>query len=161
MDAERFLAIRKPRLSGQIGFSLVEVMIAVVIFAIFILAVGTILTSAWKFWNNGWQQVRVQRDASYAFEIIEKVVREGSTASVIDGGSGLQVVKNGSSGWTKTFQSVGGVLQLDDGSGPDNVISGVQSISFSTAGNAVSVSLSLLNGSASANFRTTILLRNP
>lgn len=138
------------------GLTLVELMVAVIILSIFVLSVGMILTTSWKFWNDGWQQVGVQTDASYAFSRIEKIVRAGSSATVLGGGSALQVINGGSS----TFQVVGGVLQLVQGGNTEDVASGVQSINFSSSGDTVLVTLTLLNSSASTNFRTTILLRN-
>lgn len=142
------------------GFTLVEMMVAVIVLSIFIVAVGMILSSSWGFWNDGWQQVLLQRDASYAFASVEKVVRSGSSATILDGGTGLEVIKDGTSGWTKNFQSGGGVLQLVEGSETKDIISRVQSINFSISGNTVSVTLTLTDGSSIVDFRTTIFLRN-
>lgn len=143
-------------LVGRKGFTLVEMMVAVIILSIFIVAVGMILTSSWGFWNDGWQQVLLQRDASYAFARIEKVVRRGSSVTFLSGGTGLQVIRNG----TQIFQSGGGTLQLIEGGNVEEIVSGVQSINFSTSGNTVSVTLTLTDGSSNVNFRTTIFLRN-
>jgi prepilin-type N-terminal cleavage/methylation domain-containing protein len=139
------------------GFTLAELMVSIIILAIFILSVGMILTSSWRFWNDGWEQVRVQQDASYAFARIEKIVRGGSSATVLDGGSGLQVIADGT---IYIYQTNGNVLQLVTGGNTEAVTNGVQSINFSSSGDTVSVTLTLLNGSSSTDFRTTILLRN-
>lgn len=142
------------------GFTLVEMIVAVMIFSIFILAVGAIMTSSWKFWNSGWEQVRLQRDASYTFARVEKIIRNGSTPTVLGGGSGLQVVKDGTPSWTKTFQKVGNVLRLVEGENSEDIISGVQSISFSTSTDTVTIRLILQDGNSRTDFRTTVLLRN-
>ena len=140
------------------GFTLVELMVAIIILSIVVLSVGMILTSSWRFWNNGWQQVGVQRDASYAFSRIEKVVRAGSSAVVLGGGSGLQVTSNSI---TNTFQLNGNVLQLITGSTTENIVSGVQNNTpFSILGNTVTAELILQNGNSGTDFRTAILLRN-
>ena len=152
--------LKNKSLSGRKGFTLVEMMVAVIILSIFIVAVGMILTSSWGFWNDGWQQVILQRDASYAFASIEKVVRSGSSATVLAGGTGLQVIKNGTSGWTKNFQSGGGVLQLVEDGETKNIVGGIQSINFAISGNTVLITLTLTDGSSIVDFRTTILLRN-
>lgn len=143
------------------GFTLIEMIVAIMILSIFILVVGAILTSSWKFWNSGWEQVRLQRDASYAFARIEKVVRDASDADLLAGNK-LQLTKEsgGSPVWTKTFQKSGNILQLDDGSTTENIISGVSSISFSDYGDTVTVNLNLQEETSQADFRTTILLRN-
>ncbi len=141
------------------GFTLIELMIAVVILSIFILAVGAIVVTSWKFWNGGWEQVELQRDASYAFARIERIVRSGNSATVLGGGSGLQVAEGAA---THIFQLSGNILQLVTGGNTENIASGVQNNTpFSQSGNTVTVTLALQDGNAYANFRTTILLRNP
>jgi prepilin-type N-terminal cleavage/methylation domain-containing protein len=144
------------------GFTLIELTVAVMIFLIFILAVGTILTSSWRFWNDGWEQVRLQRDASYAFARIEKVVRDASEVSNDpDGGSTLELTKDtAGEQWDKTFKLTNDVLYLEESSGSDAIIEGVQEISFSDSGNMVIVELILETGSADTGFRTAIFLRN-
>jgi len=140
------------------GFTIVELMVAIIILSIFLLSVGMILTSSVRFWNSGWDQVGVQQDASYAFARIEKIVRSGSSAVVLDGGSGLRVTADGT---TYTFQLSGDVLQLVMGGNTADLVGGVQSVNFAIPEEGmVSVSLTLINNDAEANFRTTVLLRN-
>ncbi len=140
------------------GLTLVELMVAVIVLSIFILAVGTIVITSWKFWNSGWEQVRLQRDASYAFARIERIVRSGNSATVLGGGSGLQVTEGGT---TYIFQLSGDVLQLTTGGNTEDVASGVNNVNFLIAGDTVTVTLALQDGNSYADFRTTILLRNP
>ncbi|MCK4905293.1 prepilin-type N-terminal cleavage/methylation domain-containing protein [bacterium] len=160
IKSKTLFGLKNKSISGRTGFTLVEMMVAVIILSIFIVAVGMMLSSSWRFWNDGWQQVILQRDASYAFASVEKVVRSGSSATILDGGTGLEVIKDGTSGWTKNFQSGGGVLQLVEGSQTKDIISRVQSINFSISGNTVLVTLTLTDGSSVVDFRTTIFLRN-
>jgi prepilin-type N-terminal cleavage/methylation domain-containing protein len=137
------------------GLTLIELMVAVVILSIFVLFVGMILTSSWKFWNSGWEQVEVQRDASYAFSRIERIVRSGDGVS--GGGSSLQVTTGAT---IHTFQLSGNTLRLIIGGNTEDLASGVQNVDFSISGDTVSVTLTLLSGDAGTDFRTTILLRN-
>ena len=140
------------------GMTLIELMITVIILSIFILAVGTIVITSWKFWNSGLEQVQLQRDASYAFARIEKFVHSGSGATVLGGGSGLQVTEGGT---THIFQLSGDILQLITGGNTEAIASGVNNVNFLTAGDTVTVTLALQDGNSYADFRTTILLRNP
>lgn len=140
------------------GFTLIELMVTVIILSIFILFVGMILTSSWKFWNSGWEQVGVQRDASYAFSIIEKIVHSGNGATLIGGGSGLQVTSDAA---TYSFQLVGDTLRLTVDGSPEDLVSGVQNNTpFSIDEDTVTVRLILEEGNSGTDFQTTILLRN-
>lgn len=140
------------------GLTLIELMVAVVILSIFVLFVGMILTSSWRFWNSGWEQVEIQRDASYAFSRVEKVVRSGDSATLVGGGSGLQVTADEV---TYSFQLVGDALRLTADSGTETLVSGVQnSTPFSISGDTVTVRLTLEEGNSGTDVRTTILLRN-
>ena len=141
------------------GFTLIELMITVVILSIFILAVGAIVVTSWKFWNSGWEQVELQRDASYAFARIERIVRSGNSVTVLGGGSGLEVAEGAA---THIFQLSGNVLRLVTGGNTEDIASGVQNNTpFSQSGNTVTIILTLQKGDSGTDFRTTILLRNP
>jgi len=149
-------------LLGKKGITLIEMMVAIIVLSIFLLAVGMILVSSGKFWNSGWTQVKLQTDASYAFARIEKVAREASRAlSNPGGGSTLQLTKEigGITEWTKVFQLNGDTLQLDSG----NIISGVSNLSFAyDSGNsaAIIVNLTLKENGSQTVYRTTVFLRN-
>jgi prepilin-type N-terminal cleavage/methylation domain-containing protein len=144
------------------GITLIEMMVGIIIFSIFILAVGMILVSSGKFWNSGWTQVKLQSDASYAFTRIEKVTREASRVLTNPGGgSTLQLTKEigGITEWTKVLQLNGNTLKLDS----ENIISGISNLSFAyQAGSAtaVIVNLTLQEDDSQVVFRTTIFLRN-
>jgi prepilin-type N-terminal cleavage/methylation domain-containing protein len=149
---------RYQRFLSLTGLTLIELMVTVVILSIFVLFVGMILTSSWRFWNSGWEQVGVQRDASYAFARIEKIVRSGDSAVLIGGGSGLQVTEDAT---IYTFQLIGDVLRLTTGGNTEDLVSGVQNNTpFSIVSDTVTVRLTLEEGNSGTDFRTTILLRN-
>ncbi len=149
-------------LQGKKGITLIEMMVAIIVLSIFILAVGMILVSSGKFWDSGWTQVKLQSDASYAFARIEKVAREASKVSTNPGGgSTLQLIKEvgGITEWTKVFQLNAKTLQLDS----ENIISGISNLSFAyQAGSATAiiVNLTLQEDDSQVVFRTTVFLRN-
>ena len=92
---------------SRLGFTLIELMVATLAFAILVLAVGSMLVYGWLGWKRNSEWVRMQRDASLTILMISKEIRnatydkitEGSGISFIDSGivfseSGNNIIRN-------------------------------------------------------------------
>jgi prepilin-type N-terminal cleavage/methylation domain-containing protein len=62
----------------QSGFSLVELMVAMVIVAILSLTLGTMLIYIFKAWRSNSDQVELQRDATFAMDMLSREIRPSS-----------------------------------------------------------------------------------
>lgn len=71
------------------GFTIVELMVAMVAFAIMILAVGLMLIYGWLGWRKNTQSVNMQRDAVLAMEQIAREVRNSNIAEITDDAGGI------------------------------------------------------------------------
>lgn len=67
------------------GFTIIEMMIATVAFAVMILIVGSMLIYGWRGWVRNNDRVDMQRNASLAMRIIAREVRNSTYDSITDG----------------------------------------------------------------------------
>ncbi len=64
------------------GFSLVDMMAAMVAFGILAVSVGLMLVYGWRSWRYSVEAVALQRDASLAQQVIEREIRTSSAAHI-------------------------------------------------------------------------------
>jgi len=67
------------------GFTLVELMMAMLATAILALTVGSLLVFAWKGWRINNESVNMQRDVSLAMKIMAREIRKASIENITDG----------------------------------------------------------------------------
>lgn len=79
--------IRAENRSRCSGFSLVELMVAMVAVAVMALTVGSVLYYAWVGWSRGRDSVKMQRDVSLAMRMLAKEIRASNPADVEVGSS--------------------------------------------------------------------------
>ena len=82
------------------GFSLIEVVIAMGISLIVLLAVGAVLAASHSRWNNTWGKVNLQQDASYVMLELSHAIKEASSATVENNGEEIQLFNTDGS-WVK------------------------------------------------------------
>ena len=95
----------------QKGFTLIELIIAMFTSTIVIVAAGLILFYGQKSWNNTWQRVNLQRDASYVMQRMSRSIKAGTSAKVEADGKGLRVYNDYKRSWNNTWDRVS--LQRD------------------------------------------------
>ena len=71
------------------GFTIVELLVAMVAFSIMILAVGLMLIYGWLGWRKNTHSVNMQRDAVLAMEQIAREVRNSNIAEITDDAGGI------------------------------------------------------------------------
>ncbi len=67
---------------GKNGFSLVEVLIAMLAMSILALTVGILLVYSWKAWRLGNESVQMQRDTTLALKMLTKEIRSCSITNI-------------------------------------------------------------------------------
>jgi len=75
----------------QRGFSLIEMMVAVVILGLIILALVTFFTGGTKAWVAGQSQLKAQRNARQAMDRMVREIREGSSFVIDSDGNRITI----------------------------------------------------------------------
>ncbi len=116
-------------LKGKKGFSLVELMIAMVIAGILFLIVGIIQVSSTNFWIRGNDKVVLQGESSFMLTVLTKAIRESTNAQILNSGQRLELErkdKNKNLEWTKVFYQDGKDLKYKINEEEDEIlISGI------------------------------------
>jgi Tfp pilus assembly protein PilW len=71
------------------GFTIMELILSVVAFAIMIMAVGLMLIYGWLGWRKSTQSVNMQRDAVLAMQQIAREIRISNVTEITDDNSGI------------------------------------------------------------------------
>ncbi len=91
------------------GFTIIELMVSTIAFAVMVLAVGSMLVFGYTAWTRGNSSVEMQRDVSLAMRVIAKEIRMANiddvitsvpselTCSTPDGSRSTTFTKNGGS----------------------------------------------------------------
>ncbi|MDD5328029.1 MAG: type II secretion system protein [Phycisphaerae bacterium] len=145
---------------SQKGFTLLELMIAMMVSAIVILAVGVVLFTGQGFWNEAWKKVNLQRDASYVMLRMSNSIKSATSAQTESAGSALRIF--GGSGGDVVFSKVGpNELRYQIGQQPQTVISDkLEALQFNVQGNEVTIDLKLKQDESQAHFVSTVMMRN-
>lgn len=83
----------KLRAGNNRGFTIVELMIAILISSILILTAGIMLYYGWKGWHKNSVKMALQGDAIYAMDILDRTIRPVKNADLSI--SGLELRKSG------------------------------------------------------------------
>jgi len=114
----------------QRGFSLIELMVAVVILGLIILALVTFFTGGTKAWVAGQSQLEAQRNARLAMDRMVREIREGSSF-VIDTNSIITITYPSSFGKIPVTYSLINTTISRDGS---PLINDVKTLEFTPEG---------------------------
>jgi len=147
---------------GQKGFTLIELIIAVIMAVILLLAAGTVLFIAQVSWNSAWQKTNLQRDSSYAMLKMSRSIKSASSAIVDNDGKAIKIY--GESGtWTTFFvgQESNALICQIEGQYPEVVINdGVEDLAFNLEGNKVGINLKLREDNLQTHLVSTVMMRN-
>jgi prepilin-type N-terminal cleavage/methylation domain-containing protein len=157
----------KTKTKSRKGFTLIELMVAIVASAIVVLAAGIVIVIGQTSWNQTWKKVNLQRDASYAMLRMSQSIKAATSAAADVNGPVLNIkIKDPNTGTIKTitFSYVADTnnLQCQIGGQPQTIINGeVKDLQFNVAGNnTVTIDLSLKKDDAQAHFISTVMMRN-
>lgn len=148
----------------QKGFTLIELMIAVMAGVVLILAAGMVLTVGHTFWNKSWEEANLQRSASYAILIMGHSIRAATSAQVEPGGTALIIYKPGNS---RRFSYVEATNELRSqfGAQPETIINDkVENLQFimdpTKPPNKVTIDLTLQKDNVQTHLVSTVMMRN-
>ena len=151
---------------GQKGFTIIELVIAIIAGIIVIVAAGMMLFYGQKSWNNTWKRVNLQRDASYAMQRMSRAVKAGTSARVEGNGVGLRIYNDIEGVWRRFFvQPAANSLMLKTAivgeTISETVLNGkVQDLQFNVTGTTVRIELKLREDNLQTHFVSTLMMRN-
>jgi Tfp pilus assembly protein PilW len=79
------------RTKQQGGFSLIEVVIAMGMSSVVLLAVGVVLAAGQTRWSNAWGKVNLQQDGSYVMLELSHAIKEAASATVENNGKKITI----------------------------------------------------------------------
>ena len=141
------------------GFTIFEVLVAMLATSILILIVGLMLYVGWLGWRRNSESVNMQRDASLAMRIMAREIRRTPIDEITIGNSLICANTNG----TYSFTMSGDDLNLQKDSDPQWALIRDCVSSFSTSKTnaaGVVVTLNLDTGSDDSNNKMIIYSRN-
>ena len=144
------------------GFMLIEVVIAMSISLIVILAVGVVLVANHTRWNNSWAKVNLQQYASYVMLTLSHTIKKAASTTVEDNGRQIKVY-DADGNWVKfTFQSNAKSLEYQEqGQSTQILIDGyVENLSFEVQDNKVGIDLTLKRDDQEVQLDSTVYMRN-
>jgi type II secretory pathway pseudopilin PulG len=147
------------------GMTVVELLVVTVIAMIVLLSVGSGLVAGNRCWNEAWKKVNLQRDASYAMNIISRPVKEATSVTVGQDDDSVLTI-NSQNGSRMTF-SLGSdtpeakrlqrqIAELN----PHKIIGNVEDLVFNVDGNRVRVFIRLKQDDIEVALDSTIMMRN-
>jgi len=146
----------------QKGFVLIEVVVAMGISMIVLLAVGAVLATSQTRWNSAWEKVNLQQDASYVMLMLSHAIKEAASATVEDNGKKIQIYDTDGN-WVKfTFKRNTNTLKYKpQGQSTQTLIDGyVEDLVFEVEDNRVGIDLILERGDQEVHFDSTVQMRN-
>jgi len=151
-----FLELMKNKTSG---FTLIELMIAVVITGIGILAVGWILLLNQRSWKEGNAKLQLQRDTYYAILRMEHELKPASLSDVVCNSSELVIDNNGK----KFFLDSHDLWFQESSTDPQElVVEGDPGTEFdvTTSNDIVNINFTLVRGNLESVIATSVMPRN-
>ncbi|MCJ7654545.1 MAG: prepilin-type N-terminal cleavage/methylation domain-containing protein [Dehalococcoidia bacterium] len=153
----------KTKTKSRKGFTLIELMVAIVASAIVVLAAGIVIVIGQTSWNQTWKKVNLQRDASYAMLRMSQSIKAATSAGKSPDGRVLYIPTQSNPNITFSYVADTNNLQCQIvGEQPQTIINGeVKDLQFNVVGNnTVTIDLSLKKDDAQAHFKSTVMMRN-
>lgn len=142
------------------GFTIVELMVAIMVGSIVVIAAGMVMVMGQTAWNQTWRKVNLQRDASLAMLTMSKSIKSAASATVDPNGKILRITD--SNAISSSYVMSASSLQYIAGGVTRTVISNeVNNVQFSVVGNnRVTIDLTLNKDNAETRFISTVMMRN-
>ena len=143
------------------GFTIIELMIAIIASAIVTFAAGMMLFAGQRSWEGAWDKVNLQRDASYALQQISQITKSGKFAELENDNTAVKIYRQND--WIRFyFDDVNGDLKCEyEGETPQNYLEGnVLNLLFGITGSTITIDLTLQNGSQQIRYTSSIMMRN-
>lgn len=141
---------------------MIEVVIAMGISMIVLLAVGVVLAASHTRWNSAWDKVNLQQDASYVMLTLSHSIKEAASATVENNGKKIQVYDTDGN-WVKfTFKNNTKTLNYKiEGQSTKTLIDGyVDDLRFDVEDSRVGIDLTLKKDDREVHLDSTVQMRN-
>ena len=149
------------RNNNQPGFTIIELLMAMIAGSILIFAAGMLLSECQSSWNGAWTKVNLQRDASYAMQRISGIAKTAVSAEIENSNKTVKIFRQDD--WVRIF--------LDDQTGDLKyeiqgeqaqvfIEENVLAIFFEIEGTTLKVDLKLLKDNQQAHYTSSIMMRN-
>ena len=162
------MKIKNNVIKNKNGFSLVELMVVIVILSIIILGLVTLFSGGVRSWISGDNQLRSQREARMAMDVMVKEMRSGQ--SVIQNSNSSITVNvpplGSTSAYSVTFSwsgTDGAPLQREVNGTSNYLLADTYNINFDKSGNRVGILLQMDlddDGNPDISLNTKVYLRN-
>ena len=145
--------------------TLVELLIVALLSLIVLLSVGSGLVAGNRYWNEAWKKVNLQRDASYALNIITHPLKEATKATVAEDDDSVLTIDNYSGGQV-TFSLASDTQQANRlqrqfaEANPQKIIGNVEDLVFVVDGNRVRIFIRLRQDDIEVALASTVMMRN-
>jgi prepilin-type N-terminal cleavage/methylation domain-containing protein len=126
------------RLEKAKGFTMIELIMAMLVSSILVLTAGIMLYYGWQGWSRNSIKMALQADAIYAMDILDRTIRPLKNADLSIDGTGAELWKSGS----RFLYLSGGNIRRVSGANDDIIIKNAASLSF-TAGNPIAINATL------------------
>lgn len=162
------MKIKKNVIKNENGFSLIELMVVLVILSFIILGLVTFFGGGVRSWISGNNQLRSQREARMAMDMMVKEIRFGQSVTKNSNYSiTVDVPPLGSTAaYSVTFSwsgTDGAPLQRGVSEHPNALLADIYSINFVVSGNRVDILLQMDlddDGNPDISLNTDVYLRN-
>jgi len=144
---------------------MVELLIVVIITMIVLLSIGSGLVAGHNYWNEAWKEVNLQRDASYAMNIITRPIKEATNATVGEDDDSVLTIDR-QDGGRITFSMASETPETNRlqrqiaGFNPQKIIGNVEDLVFNVDGNRVRIYIQLKQDDLELSLASTIMMRN-
>ncbi len=142
------------------GLTLIELVIAMAVNIIVLLAVGMILVIGHRTWNEAWKDANLQRDASYTMLRICHPIKTAISAQVVSDGKAIKVYREAD--WIRFFLVDGSKdLKYQIEGKPEIILDDkVENLEFNVEGNRVTIDLKLKEDNLQTHLVSTVMMRN-
>ena len=141
------------------GFTLTELMVAIVTVLIVVLATGAVMSMGHRNWRQAWERTNLQRDASYAVLKISQLAKRANSAVVDNEGKAVTInTQDGSTRISFTNQDI--YLQANDGPVQTVLEGEVEDVTFTVNDGLLGIDLKLEKNHVETHLVTTVLMRN-
>ena len=144
------------------GFTLIEVIIAIILSAIALFGIETLIVESFKDWRAGKEIVELQRDLDVASYKIKGILEEADSFTILN--EGAKISAGYKTDWLKEFYASGTnlIYKSSSESPEETIINTLQSILFTNSSNhIVRVDLNVQKGARQLNSSFLVYLRNP
>lgn len=143
------------------GLTLIELMTSMATGMIVLLAAGSILVAGNRYWEQAWDKINLQRDASYIMHNISRSIRSAKSVELEDDGKAIKIYRNVD--WIRiSFDEENNAVnyEIADGVPRPLVLDHIEAMEFTVNANRVGISLKLQKDNFQNHFVSTVMMRN-